>query len=120
MAKVMIVDDSPTDVNNLKQMLVKAGYSVMVATNGQDALNLIQTEKPDCVVMDLVMPGVNGFQATRLLSRDPATQQIPIIVVSAKDQETDRLWAIRQGAREYIIKPVRENELLTKIKAVIS
>jgi len=119
MARVMVVDDSPTDKAHLKQMLERGGYEVLEAASGQDAIGMIRAQRPDCVVMDVVMPGMNGFQATRTLSKDPATAGIPIVVVSSKSQETDRLWALRQGAREYIVKPVKEADLLGKIKAVI-
>lgn len=119
MARVMIVDDSPTDVQNLKNMLLKAGHQVLEAISGSDALQRIRSERPEVVIMDVVMPGVNGFQATRTLSKDPVTAHIPVIVVSSKSQETDRVWALRQGAREYLVKPVRESDLLAKIKNVL-
>lgn len=119
MALVMIVDDSPTDVLNLKSILQKAGHEVTESTSGQDALTRVKNEMPDVVIMDVVMPGVNGFQATRTLSKDPATAKIPIVVVSSKNQETDRVWALRQGAREYLVKPVKESDLLAKIKTVL-
>lgn len=120
MARVMIVDDSPTDIQSLKGILQRAGHIVVEVTSGADAIERIKTDHPDCVVMDVVMPGVNGFQATRTLSKDPNTAAIPIVVVSSKTQETDRLWALRQGAREYVTKPVKESELLAKINAVLS
>jgi twitching motility two-component system response regulator PilH len=119
MARVMVVDDSPTDALNLKNILQKAGHTVIEASSGSDAIPRIKSERPDCVVMDVVMPGINGFQATRTLSRDPETAAIPIIVCSSKSQETDRVWALRQGAREYLVKPVKDNDLLSKIRTVI-
>jgi twitching motility two-component system response regulator PilH len=119
MARVMVVDDSPTDKAYLKQMLERAGFEVLEATSGQDAVDMAKSELPDCVVMDVVMPGMNGFQATRTLSKDPATASIPVLVVSSKNQETDRLWALRQGAKEYITKPVKEKDLIDKVKAVL-
>lgn len=119
MARIMIVDDSPTDVLNLKTMLVKAGHTVIDVSNGEAAIATIKNEKPDCVIMDVVMPGVNGFQATRTLSKDPATAHIPVLVVSSKNQETDRVWALRQGAKDYIVKPVKEADLIAKVKAAI-
>ena len=119
MARVMVVDDSPTDKAFIKQMLERAGYEVIEAASGQDALELAKSRMPDVVVMDVVMPGMNGFQATRSLSKDPATATIPVLVVSSKNQETDRLWALRQGAKEYITKPVKEADLIGKIKAVL-
>lgn len=119
MASVMIVDDSPTDIVNMRNMLHKAGYEVVEATNGTDAVNLIRDLQPDCVLMDVVLPGINGFQATRTLTRDPQTAAIPIIVCSSKNQEADRIWAMRQGAKEYLVKPIRENDLLTKVRDVL-
>lgn len=119
MARVMIVDDSPTDVAKLKSMLAKGGYTVLEASSGKEALERIRVERPDCVILDVVMPGMNGFQVTRTLSKDPDTTNIPVIVVSAKNQETDRVWALRQGAKEYVVKPVKEAELLGKIRVVL-
>jgi twitching motility two-component system response regulator PilH len=119
MARVMVVDDSPTDKAFLRQLLEGAGYEVLEAATGQDAVELAKVHRPDCVVMDVVMPGMNGFQATRVLSKDPATAGIPIIVVSSKSQPTDRLWALRQGAREYVVKPVKEAELIGKVKEAL-
>ena len=119
MAKIMVVDDAPADLQNLKNILTKGGHQVIEVTSGQDSIAKAKAEKPDAIVMDVVMPGVNGFAATRTLSRDPVTAKIPIVVVSSKNQETDRLWALRQGAKEYIVKPVKEADLLGKIKAVL-
>ncbi|MEW6166818.1 MAG: response regulator [Pseudomonadota bacterium] len=119
MARVLIVDDSPTDVQNMRNLLQKAGHVVSDASAAEEALNRVRTEKPDVVIMDVVMPGVNGFQATRTLSKDPTTAHIPVIVVSSKSQETDRVWALRQGAREYLVKPIKEADLLAKINAVL-
>lgn len=119
MARVMIVDDSPTDIQHLKGVLERAGHSVYEVGDGASAIDRARQERPDCVVMDVVMPGVNGFQATRMLSKDPKTAAIPIIVISSKTQETDRLWALRQGAREYLTKPIKEEELLDKINSVL-
>jgi twitching motility two-component system response regulator PilH len=119
MAKIMVVDDAPADLQNLKNILTKGGHQVIEVTSGQDSIAKAKAEKPDAIVMDVVMPGVNGFQATRQISKDPATASIPIIVVSAKNQETDRLWAMRQGAREYVVKPVKDADLLSKVKQVL-
>ena len=119
MARIMIVDDSPTDVLNLKSILTKAGHTVVEATSGEAAIARIKAEKPECVIMDVVMPGVNGFQATRTLSKDPDTAHIPVLVISSKNQETDRVWALRQGAKDYIVKPVKEADLLAKIKSAV-
>lgn len=119
MARIMIVDDSPTDVENLRSLLQKAGHAVSDASSGEAAIPRVRLEKPDVIIMDVVMPGVNGFQATRTLSKDPVTAHIPVIVVSSKNQETDRVWALRQGAKEYMVKPVKEADLLAKINAVL-
>lgn len=119
MARVMVVDDSPTDKEQLKTFLMRAGHDVIEADSGQRAIEMAKSQKPDCVVMDVVMPGVNGFQATRTLARDPATAAIPVVVVSAKSQETDRLWAMRQGAKDYVVKPVSEKKLIEAVTAAL-
>lgn len=119
MARILVVDDSPTDVAYLRKVLSRAGHEVIEASSGQDAITLVRERHPDCIVMDVVMPGVNGFQATRTLSKSPDTAHIPIIVVSSKSQETDRLWAMRQGAKDYIVKPLRDSELLSKVDGVL-
>lgn len=113
--KVLIVDDSPTERYHLTEILVKNGFSVSTAENGEEALVRIKADKPDLILMDVVMPGKNGFQVTRAISRDAETQDIPIIICTSKDQETDRIWGLRQGARDYLIKPIDANELLAKI-----
>ncbi|MBR9812443.1 response regulator [bacterium] len=119
MASVLVVDDSPTDVLNMRKMLEKNGHQVSESTSGEDAVARVTAEKPDVVIMDVVMPGLNGFQATRTLSRNPDTAEIPVIVVSSKSQETDKLWAKRQGARAYIVKPVKEQDLVSAIGSVL-
>ena len=119
MAKVLIVDDSPTEVHVLKGILEKGGHSVTSADNAEDGIKQAKAVKPDVVLMDVVMPGMNGFQATRALTKDPETQHIPIIIVTTKDQETDRAWGMRQGAKDYVTKPVDAADLLAKVKAVL-
>jgi twitching motility two-component system response regulator PilH len=119
MARIMVVDDSPADLQNLKSILQKGGHQVIEVQSGQDSISKAKAEKPDAIVMDVVMPGVNGFQATRSIAKDPETSAIPIIVVSAKNQETDRVWALRQGAREYVVKPVKDADLLAKVKQLL-
>jgi twitching motility two-component system response regulator PilH len=119
MARIMVVDDSPADLQNLKGILQKGGHQVIEVASGQDSIAKAKVEKPDAIVMDVVMPGVNGFQATRSISKDPETSAIPIIVVSAKNQETDRVWALRQGAKEYVTKPVKDADLLAKVKQLL-
>jgi twitching motility two-component system response regulator PilH len=116
--KILIVDDSPTERHVLNDMLTKAGYEVVASDNGEDAIQKARMVKPDLILMDVVMPGLNGFQATRAIARDPDTKSIPIIICTSKSQETDKIWGMRQGARDYIVKPVRRDELLAKIGAI--
>ena len=113
--KILIVDDSATERYFLSDILVKNGFSVSTAENGEEALLKIKADKPHLILMDVVMPGQNGFQVTRAISRDPDTQDVPIIMCTSKGQETDRIWGLRQGARDYIVKPVDPQELLAKI-----
>ncbi len=116
--KILIVDDSPTERHFLSDLLTKAGYDVIVSDNGEDAIVKARQQRPDLILMDVVMPGLNGFQATRAISRDPETKGIPVIMCTSKGQETDKIWGMRQGARSYIVKPVRKDDLLTKIAAL--
>ena len=117
MTRILVVDDSPTEVHVLKNMLEKSGYQVATALSGEEGIKAAQTHKPDLILMDVVMPGINGFQATRELSTSPETAHIPVIIVTTKDQQTDKVWASRQGAKDYIVKPVKENELLNSVKS---
>ena len=114
---ILLVDDSKTELHFMSELLAKRGYSVRTAENGEDAMRKLEEGKPDLILMDVILPGMNGFQATRALSRDPKTQHIPIIIVSTKNMETDRVWGMRQGARDYIVKPVDADELVSKIRA---
>ncbi len=120
MARVLIVDDSPTEVYILKNMLEKNGFQTLTANSGEEGVKKAREEKPDLILMDVVMPGLNGFQATRQISRDPETSAIPIIIVTTKDQETDKVWGLRQGAKDYVTKPANERELIEKIKAALA
>jgi len=120
MAKVMIVDDSPTEVHVLTTMLTKNGHEVVVATSGEDGVETAKIEMPDLILMDVVMPGMNGFQATRQISKNAETSSIPVIMVTTKDQETDKVWAMRQGAKDYIVKPVQEKALIEHVNMVLS
>ena len=120
MARILIVDDSPTEMFKLTGMLEKHGHVVLKAENGADGVALARQEKPDAVLMDIVMPGLNGFQATRQLCKDPETNHIPVIMVTTKDQETDMVWATRQGAKAYITKPVDEQKLILTLKNVLA
>ena len=116
--KILIVDDSKTELMFMTDLLTKNGFSVKTAENAEDAFRRLAEEKPDLILMDVVMPGLNGFQATRAISRDPETRLIPIILCTSKSQETDKIWGMRQGARDYIVKPVNRDELLEKIAAI--
>ena len=116
--KILIVDDSPTERYFLTDILVKHGYCVSTAANGEEALQKIKADKPELILMDVVMPGQNGYQVTRSIARDPLTRDVPIIICTSKGQETDRIWGLRQGARDYIVKPIDAQELITKIAAI--
>ena len=116
--KVLVVDDSKTELMFLTDLLQKKGLQVRCAENGEQALRSLAEEKPDLILMDVVMPGQNGFQLTRALTRDPQYADVPIIMCTSKSQETDRVWGLRQGARAYITKPVDPAELQAKIDAL--
>ena len=116
MTRILIIDDSPTETFRFKEILSKHGFTTIEATNGADGVTLAKAEQPDLVLMDVVMPGVNGFQATRQITREPTTKHIPVVIVSTKDQATDRLWGKRQGAKDYLIKPVDETKLIETIR----
>ncbi len=115
---IMVVDDSATDRHLLVEMLKKNGYGVSVATSGEEAIVKAKQERPDLILMDIVMPGISGFEATRSISRDAETATIPVIICSTKGQETDKAWGLRQGAKDYLVKPVNEKVLLEKLKAL--
>lgn len=119
MALVMIVDDSPTEVHVMKTALERHGFETVSASDGSECINLARQVRPDLILMDVVMPVVNGYQATRTLHRDPTTKSIPVVMVTTKDQETDRIWGMRQGAVDYIVKPVTEADLVAKAQEVL-
>jgi twitching motility two-component system response regulator PilH len=119
MARILIVDDSPTETYRFREILEKNGHQVLEASNGADGVAVARAEQPDLVLMDVVMPGLNGFQATRQLSKGEDTAHIPIVIVTTKDQETDRVWGKRQGARDYLTKPIDETLLLQTIASLI-
>ena len=114
---ILVVDDSKTELHYLSDLLGKRGFNVRTAENGEEALRRLAEEKPDLILMDVVMPGQNGFQLTRSITRDPRFADVPVIMCTSKNQETDKVWGMRQGARDYIVKPVNAEELLAKIKA---
>ncbi len=116
--KILVVDDSPTERFFTADLLTKNGYQVITAENGEEGIAKAKAELPDLVIMDVVMPGLNGYQATRTLTRDETTKNIPVIVCTSKGQETDKIWGLRQGAMDYLVKPVNPEELLQKIAAL--
>lgn len=116
--KILVVDDSPTERFALTEVLTANGYEVVTAENGEDAIVISKAELPDLILMDVVMPGMNGYQATRTISRDETTRAIPIIICTTKGQETDRIWGMRQGAHDYLVKPLDHPELLSRIKSL--
>ena len=120
MTHILIIDDSPTEAHVFKNMLTNNNIEVSVAQNGEEGIEKAIEIKPDCILMDVVMPGKNGFQATRDLSRNPATSSIPVIIITTKDQETDKIWGMRQGARDYIVKPAEERDLIERINNVLA
>ena len=120
MALVMIVDDSPTEVHVMRTALEKSGFETVAASDGSECLKLARKMRPDLILMDVVMPGVNGFQATRTLARDPATKGIPVVMISTKSQETDKIWGMRQGAVDFLVKPVSGAELVAKAREVLA
>jgi len=112
---ILVVDDSPTERFFVVDLLTKAGYNVSTAENGEEGIAKAKAEKPDLILMDVVMPGLNGYQATRTLTRDEATKGIPVIVCTSKGQETDKIWGLRQGAVDYLVKPLNPDELLQRV-----
>ena len=114
---ILVVDDSKTELHYLSDILGRRGYSVRTAENGDELMRRLDEAKPDLILMDVVMPGQNGFQLTRAITRDPRFVNVPVIMCTSKNQETDKVWGMRQGARDYIVKPVNGDELLAKIKA---
>lgn len=116
---ILVVDDSPTETRIFSSTLMKAGYEVETATNGEEAVEVARRIKPALILMDVIMPVLNGYQATRLIRKDPETADIPIIMVTTKDMQTDRTWGMRQGATDYMVKPVDRQLLLERIRALL-
>jgi len=120
MALVLIVDDSPTEQHIFCKALERHGYDTVVASDGEEAIAVALQMRPEVIVMDVVMPGMNGFQATRRLSKNPETANIPVVIVSSKGQETDRIWGLRQGASQYLVKPVDSGQLVAAVEAALA
>ncbi len=120
MAHILIIDDSPTDVRVFTTLLEKNGHRVSSAASAEEGIAAAKRERPDLVIMDVIMPGMNGFQGTRTLSRDADTSAIPILIVTTKSMETDRVWGLRQGAKDFMVKPVAESELLGRIQKLLA
>jgi twitching motility two-component system response regulator PilH len=119
MARILIVDDSPSQLMGIRRIVEKLGHEAITAEDGAEGVEKARTELPNLVLMDVVMPNLNGFQATRAITRDPATKHIPVVMVTTKDQETDRVWGMRQGAKAYLSKPFSEAELAEVIEKVL-
>ena len=115
MARILIVDDSPSQLMGIRRIVEKLGHEALTAEDGAAGVDAAKRELPDLILMDVVMPNLNGFQATRSISREPTTKHIPVILVTTKDQETDRMWGMRQGAKAYLTKPFSEDELAAAI-----
>ncbi|MEW9899482.1 response regulator [Chitinivorax sp. PXF-14] len=116
--KILVVDDSPTERHFLSEILTKNGFEVFTAESGEEAVTKSKQVLPDLILMDVVMPGLNGFQATRSITREETTKHIPVIMCTSKGQETDKIWGLRQGAKDYVVKPVNQDELLQKIASL--
>lgn len=112
MARILIVDDSPSQLLGIKRIVEKLGHEAFSAEDGAAGVEVAKQELPDLILMDVVMPNLNGFQATRTISKNPETAHIPIILVTTKDQETDKVWGMRQGAKAYVTKPIKEEDLV--------
>jgi len=117
MAVVLIVDDSPTEQHLMSELLRGRGFEVMLASDGAEAVSMAEASRPDVILMDIVMPGMNGYQATRRLAQNPVTASIPVVMITAKNQEIDRIWGLRQGAVRYLMKPVADRELIEAVEA---
>ncbi len=120
MARILIVDDSPTQTLSLTKIVKKHGHEILTAKDGVEGVEVAKAELPDLILMDVVMPNINGFQATRQITKNPSTSHIPVIIVTTKDQETDRIWGARQGAKGYVTKPVDEETLMETIKKFLA
>lgn len=119
MARILLIEDSPTESAVMTQLLERNGHHVLTSGSAEDGIETCRRERPDLVLMDVVLPGMNGFQATRALSRDAETKAIPVLIVSTKGMDTDKAWGLRQGAKDYIVKPPREEELISRINELL-
>ena len=119
MARILLIEDSPTESAVMTQLLERNGHQVMTSGSAEDGIEACRRERPDLVLMDVVLPGMNGFQATRALSRDAATGGIPVVIVSTKNMDTDRAWGLRQGAKDYIVKPPNAEALVARINELV-
>lgn len=113
--KVLVVDDSPTERHNLSEILTSSGFEVVTASDGAEGVKKAESEMPDLILMDVVMPGVSGFQATRSITKNEKTAHIPVMMCTSRSQETDRTWGLKQGATKYLVKPIEKNVLLAEI-----
>ena len=120
MARILIVDDSPSQLMGMKRIVEKLGHEALTAEDGAAGVEAAKANKPDLILMDVVMPNLNGFQATRAISKEATTSHIPIVLVTTKDQETDKVWGMRQGAKAYITKPFNEKQLIEVINGLLS
>ena len=120
MALILIVDDSPTEVHVMKKALEKGGFTTATAGDGQEGVRMAREMHPDLIFMDIVMPGINGYQATRAIVNDPDTKRIPIVMVTSKGHDTDRVWGLRQGAVDYLVKPVSPDVLVEKAQSTLA
>src|SRR5690606_33762055 len=120
MARILLIEDSPTDTAVLSQWLQRHGHEVSSSASAEDGLDACRRERPDLVLMDVVLPGMSGFQATRALARDADTAAIPVIIISTKGMETDRMWGLRQGAKGYLVKPPTEDALIEQVNAALA
>ena len=119
MARILIVDDSPIQIAGMRRIVEALGHEVSIAEDGASGVERAKRDLPDLILMDVVMPNLNGFQATRMISREATTKHIPIVMVTTKDQDTDRVWGMRQGAKAYINKPIKEPELVAIIRQLL-
>jgi len=120
MARILIVDDSPSQLMGMKRIVEKLGHEALSAEDGSAGVEAAKAHVPDLILMDVVMPNLNGFQATRAISKEPTTAHIPVVLVTTKDQETDKVWGMRQGAKAYITKPFSEDELSEVLERVFA